>query len=880
MKKLFAFAALLLGLSLSGNAQEKKSWDFTLGLSDETVANLNADQTNWAANGTDANGVTNNWKNHTKHTASDPWKANDVEIAELAGLLIDIGSNGDNSLHLAQEKLRLTRNNTTITFPKLTNGQTVTIVGRSANGDAGGSVAHRYIEPVQSYLVLTQGETTDGKCSFVGNKVAGSLGTYSFTWTVQTSEAEPVDVQFKLPSAGIDFTLFQIDEGDAPKKSKVAFFYGGDGDAVLPAILKANENIELTEIDVATIPTGWIEASSFADKLRSENDVLVISPSVPTDNAAGDMAREALPWMPVLNFNADIVQAWGYGLATNIYGLVKIKSTKSNLFKNVALEETEEGSVLVLSNSGFDATSKALRLGEYFQGDEILAVGTDEDAPVAIHTHNINHNGYIYFPYVTDFTESAIQAIYNAINILSNSKAEATEAPAPIITRAYKNLKTTVTITPARVLPKTRIFYTTDGSEPTVLATEYTGPFDVETACTVKAIALAEGYKNSLTASFDVKVKAQPNTPAVSVAMADGQTTVTLSCDTEGTEVWYNFDASTDTTKSSKYVEPFTIKMPATMTAFAVDTLEKGDEVWSEAVTQRILVRNPRVVIDVAGHFKATKWDNVDNGGGIFSWGKSAQSMYVPGTGEEVVKTDENGDEIIVIENAEIVEGETRDEPGDDPQWMVTSLGQSVLWQNLTAKTDQIGTNDGGYYPSVAEDIDPLFPITNYDIQFYKIFAGETANATIQSKVKYKAPLDVVTIANMQGGPLAVQVSADGKEWQTVGDEIAKTGFSRMWKKYINSYEGTDEVYVRLAQFSGDMSAKVFDIYVANAGEKSKALLEEINAELAGIEEVKQGMTNAAQGIYSLGGIRQGKLHRGLNIVVAADGTVRKVLVK
>ena len=51
MKKLFAFAALLLGLSLSGNAQEKKSWDFTLGLSDETVANLNADQTNWAANG-------------------------------------------------------------------------------------------------------------------------------------------------------------------------------------------------------------------------------------------------------------------------------------------------------------------------------------------------------------------------------------------------------------------------------------------------------------------------------------------------------------------------------------------------------------------------------------------------------------------------------------------------------------------------------------------------------------------------------------------------------------------------------------------------------------------------------------------------------------
>ena len=42
MKKFFTLA-LLVGLTLTTGAQEKKCWDFTQGLSDETIANLNAE---------------------------------------------------------------------------------------------------------------------------------------------------------------------------------------------------------------------------------------------------------------------------------------------------------------------------------------------------------------------------------------------------------------------------------------------------------------------------------------------------------------------------------------------------------------------------------------------------------------------------------------------------------------------------------------------------------------------------------------------------------------------------------------------------------------------------------------------------------------------
>ena len=201
-----------------------------------------------------------------------------------------------------------------------------------------------------------------------------------------------------------------------------------------------------------------------------------------------------------------------------------------------------------------------------------------------------------------------------------------------------------------------------------------------------------------------------------------------------------------------------------------------------------------------------------------------------------VTEDPETGDEIPLYPE---VEWMTRDESGETPEWQVMSKGQAVLWQNNSISTDKIGTNEGGYYPSVAEDIDPLFPATSYDIQFAAIFTGEPANAAIMSKNKYKAPLDIVTIANMQGGPLVAQVSADGENWTTVGDEIAKTGFTRMWKKYTNSYNGTDEVYVRVAQQTGSASAKIFDIFVANEGEKSKALLDELHAEYGDWDDIE-----------------------------------------
>ena len=852
MKKLFTLTLLLLAMAIGAQAQVKKTWAFQeKGLSDETIANLDADEANWTKEGTDDNGATTGWKEATKHTGV--FIANGEPIKELAGITLqNSGLSKNNNVIIRKDRVRLNRDKMKFTLPRLANGQTITIVCQSANSTA----TNRGVKASYDYMQRIEGPDD--------NLILGEAGQVTNKWKVVTDQPDSVDIEFTMITGGIDFRLIMIDEGDVEKAVKVAYLSDGTEDIVYN-YLSAQANVELTAINASSDVT--------AEALRTY-DVVVVGATMAAEGAALQAVKESVAWVPVLNLNANLYPALGYGEATTSYSMfAKVANAKHALFKHAEL--ISEGDITALQVSESQETLPAVVPGDFFAGDAVVATGMeDEDAPTLIHLHNANHNGYVYLPYAADYTEAALQVLDNAIQLLADSKRDITPATAPSISRVYKNFFTEVTIK-APSLPKAQVYYTLDGSDPTTSSTLYEGTFSVDKPCTVKAAAIAEGYTLSEVAQLDIEIKEQPKTPVIISSMEDGHSTVELTCETADAVLWYNFENTTDTLKSAKYAAPFVISMPQNVTAFAV----AGGDVWSEVAEQRVLVKNPRVVIDVTGHYHAAKWDDKSNGTGVFSWGKSAQSAYEPGE-DEVVVDPETGEETIVPGRGPLKEPETYDEPGENPQWLIKSYGQAVIWQNTGASTDKIGTDEGGYYPSVAEDIDPLFPITSYDIQYYSIYAGEEPNASIESKTKYQAPLDVVVLANMQGGPLLVQVSADGEQWETVGEEIAKTGYSRMWKKYTRSYDGNGEVFVRLAQRSGDSGAKVFDIYVAVAGEESQKLLDELNQELTGIETTATNASEVPAGIYTIGGTRISEPQRGLNIIVAGDGTVRKVIVR
>lgn len=873
MKRLLTLAALLM-LVLGINAQDKKTWDFTQGLSEETVANLNADAANWASNGKDADGNTNNWKNTNKNFNSSELMANGVVIPETAGLIIKIGDNkGDNSIHLAHNKMRLTRKNTVITFPKLTNGQTITIVGRSANGTA----TNRGIAPVQSYLKFQADESSpqyNGACIFLGNTVEGSEGTYTFVWKVETDSAEPVDVQFKLtPDGGIDFTLFMIDKGDAPSVEEaqpVAYIYDGslDEDYGYVYLEGSSDKFILTPVDASN-------TEETAETLRSNYTAVVVSPTIGADHPYLSTIKQTIAYVPVLNFNTAIYEALGYGKAVaSTSNILSVMQENETLFEGI---DTTEG-IELLS----EGVITGVELGEYFAADDIIAKAGDV---VAMHIHNAKRNAYMLLPLsIADMAvanDIIAQLIPNALSTLIATKRDVTAVGKPVIATAQENGSTTVSLSASN---SKKIYYTLDGSDPTVESTLYTEPFTLTEAATVKAFAIGDGYTDSEIASKDVIILTQASTPAISVAQEEGKSVVTISSDLEGVTIYYNYTGSNVLTESSVYTEAIELTQPVKIYAFAVGGDYLASEVGSQFVGINGINKNT-VRWDVVSHFDANadEWKgkgqqtdadgNIINANYFFTWGKNAGAYWDETSAEDGV--DENGNPITIY--TKTLDPEVY-EAGD---WRIKSIGQVMTWESLDYKFNIGDTNYRN--PDAAEDVigvNDKEGITRDAITFGKQPSGGPFNASLESTVPFQAPFDVVIYAgNGNDGAIPtmqVETSADGETWTKLGD-VNYSLIKRNWKKTHLSYEGTDKVYVRILHTDAKSSGQVYDLYIMNNGEYSQGYDDIASA----IRDVQSSDVVRTE-VYSLNGVRANAAARGISIVrtTYADGKVvtRKVV--
>ena len=867
MKKLFTLAMLALLTTVTASAQ-RRTWDFTKGFSTTTIENLTA--AGWTTESTGAIQCNGRKEGPLVITVD----GSDWTVPETSGLTFHqtsakhlvfaydrVGNDGAPAGGFVGSKFLWLNGNKAqdaLTIDEVPAGENVTIQFESHNTSQD-----------RGFKVVS-GNFADAD----GNKQWVSHGEVT-TVTLINNETTTSSLKIQATN-GFHIYSIVIGEGDPITTSKVAYLYAGTEDSYV-ATLKAREQTEVTSIDVAN-------TTLTPDQLK-DYTLVVISANVPTDNASVAAVKEALPFTPTLNFNANLYPAWGYGEAVALEMPIGIvQNEKNGLLEGIEPIVEEETKFVALST----AAISGINLGAYFKGDATPL--TDMSGEIAVaHLHNIDHNGYIYLPYGEGATEEAGKIVDNAVNMLINSKSEVTPAPAPGIVLEYKNLNTNIILTAAKTLSKPHIYYTLDGSDPTEQSTEYTDTINVTSPCTLKAVLIAEGYLLSTVASKDIDIKEQPKTPVINTEYEDGKTIVTITCESAGddTPIYYNCNGNTKVVQSVKYSEPFVITKPTDIYAYAV----ASESVWSEVGYKRVVVKNAHVAADIMGHFTASSWIKKDaegnettltNNGSLFSTGtKDTYSMYTL-TGNKTTDP-ETGDEIDEkIEN----EFTISDEPGENPQWQAMTKGQVVLWQNNDpTKTEVIGDNEAGVYPISTLDIDTIFAATKNNLCFYTVHAGEIPNAAIQSKGKYAGPFDVVLIDNMASGALIVQVSADGNTWEQVGDTLTKTGYSRLWQIESVSYSGTNEVYVRVAQPSNGASGpKIYDIYIANTGEKSAELKAKYDAEweavASGIETVNRQGNNTMKAVYNLNGIRQNGLQRGLNIVLMGDGTVKKVAVK
>lgn len=131
-------------------------------------------------------------------------------------------------------------------------------------------------------------------------------------------------------------------------------------------------------------------------------------------------------------------------------------------------------------------------------------------------------------------------------------------------------VNTLVTLTPNETAS---IYYTTNGTVPTVASTLYAGPIDIGTGMRIRAIT--KDSFNNVSGIFEGNFSTPGTAPFVSFSSLAGDyltgTAVTLTATSPST-IYYTLDGTMPTEASAVYSTPLTLNVAKTITAFAKST--------------------------------------------------------------------------------------------------------------------------------------------------------------------------------------------------------------------------------------------------------------------------------------------------------------------
>lgn len=877
MKRLFTlamFALCVLGI----NAQEesRKVWDFRQGFSQETIDNMTAA----AAAGV---GYTNNYNAETgigyfecKARTAGPLtiKVNDEDwvVPELKGLTVGAVSNQHFNVVIGEKNLgphiwlNGKKGEDYIQIDeKIPAGEQVVIIYSShKNSEARGfkvSGNFKDANGKQQWTVSTRAGIEEVPDKYLDTVTVVNTGEEAATLKLQTTN-------------GMHFHLIAIGgmPGTPETKKQVAYIYDSAiqgynaDDDYIPGTLEEYLSKRISAFDLKTIDA----ASKTITREQLESYDAVVLGFITPNNANVAVLKSAISYTPILNLGTDLYEAWGYGqpVTTSAFALSVAEKYRANdLFKSIDTDESlvgEDGSANFLANDADPISGVSFAEGSYFAGDEVIATA---GGATAMHLHNlIGRNAYLLLPIgYTGFIdeEGGLDLLVNAVKYVADTKKDVTKTSKPQINPEYKDLVSLVTLKCST--KGATIYYTLDGTEPTQQSAVYDGqPFSFTEKTTVKAVAYADGYNLSDVASFEVNIFRLAKTPVIAVEQQEGKAVVTITAEDADAQIYFNFTGSKLPAESQLYSTPFEMSFNGTVSAFVA---EIGELLQSELAQE---------VVSIPGLQKRTKLLTSFDGNSYN--GPSLEKGYAYYT-DEVIDTqilkDVNGEDS-VVEVYATVDSVTYVRMNN---WVARTWGQGIGKVNATVGHSIHDVT--GYNPySVFDEADAKGEITSNIFQFSANSAsGIPAKdlAALYTVEPIQGPFDVVVYASGKNTRCDIVVATDTAFTEPIAlgkvqggtEELmdgTKDASNRIWRKTIVSYEGNDQVFLKLQ--SGGNLCNIFNVLVKGSDESE------------GIEEKAAIVKTVAAGIYSLNGMRQQSMQRGLNIVVDADGTVKKVMVK
>lgn len=638
-----------------------------------------------------------------------------------------------------------------------------------------------------------------------------------------------------------------------------------------------NNSVIAEKNSIAINISGFTTASTDTLAALEKYDLVVISEAMGSGHAFAKMMLGLVNRVPVLNFKSflykNTVWNWGAGAnptaGTTVGGVDKIRIDTAfaahDLFKDVEVIDTTitlfRNSAGILKNlvQGYTAT-----VGGFIAADKVYATVKGTTLTYnAIHEHGTS-NKYLLIPissdamYVSDainLSDAAMQMINNAVYYLIQTKSSVLPAQKPTFSLVYKNAVTKVII--KTVTPEGKIYYTTNGAEPTTASSLYADTLSILTNCTVKALTAKQGYNNSVVDSIIVIVKTMAVTPTIGVAAAEVGKTVTIT-GAEGSSIYYTISGATPAVATATlYTAPFVVKRPCVVKAIATMTDKLNSDVASQEVTIDGYTVREKVLVWANFNTQPTTWvwANTDTTT-ISSGDVIAKYAYTPPT--EIDPNLRPTHKKVDFNNG----------------FMVGSLGQRINLQTTGV------TYAGGTYSALtdgdagASDRAMSFLTTNT--------AADPTTAYMATTATHTGPFDVVVwftgakaVTWTEKLEVSVSTTNDSTSTWTVLDTLVSIG-DKFIRKRIAYYDATMPVYVKLAsasQLGTNSNMMIFDVKLLGEG-PAVAIKQVDNA----------AKTVVSKRIYTASGIEVKRPVVGLNIVrsIHSDGTVKveKIMLK
>ena len=602
-------------------------------------------------------------------------------------------------------------------------------------------------------------------------------------------------------------------------------------------------------------------------------DVVVVSEAMASGQAFAKKLIDIVNRVPMLNLKSFLYKSgvWGVGAGANpdkvdgngIPSIVVAESAlEHELFANVeAWGDNNDIQLFAEAKAGNLVQGYTISEGSIFEGDECLATVGGKNA---IHMHG-NKNTYMLLPLSSDnlidnITGECAQIIYNAIEILAQSKGNVIPCVKPTFATEFDNNATSVTITSAT--GDATIYYTVDGTDPTEASSVYTVPVVVTTNGTVvKAIAVKQGYDNSEVASIEVEVKAKAAAPSIAVTDGENGTKVVTMTGVEGTTIYYNLAAVAPTTASPVYTEPIIVERSTEIAAIAAgEGLLESDAVFAVAEIAAFPFRKDTlatVTFSEAEGFTHVYTDadgveqTVKPNSKKYLWNeKKGWSYYYANGDSSAVNTDTKVSDF-----------------GNG--WVIASSGQAMYYHG--DGTDVVA---GGYGPATSADRG----FTKGGLQWAGRQSGDPYSGYLYSTGdnKFAGPFDVAVWLCAGNNPaegetenLEICTSTDGTTW-TLLDTVSVV-VDKMVHRVVAHYDGNESVYLRFG-YAGGYKTKLMMMQVQILGVGGSS---QIELPVAGDAEV------VAVQVYNAAGIQQNGLQKGLNIVrkLYANGAVEVIKV-